>query len=290
MATKACFLSLNDKQNTIFNNDTSNEQYKNLNLNRNHQNSSDAFFESSKKDVVFKMAKVSNFDFSNNDKSKAYKNSHSWKKSTKDSPLNFGINCYDEEKELKKDKSSNPKNNSTLSLHIAAYENEIEETKSALFVEAKEPSKQIFKKLDFIDPLSAFQNPFEFPRQQESNEWKNPEVTQYKSSQRLLNPNQLYQTNYQQPSPQQYNNKMPVPSGYQTYGGGHQGPTCFQKLKMGFMMGAMIGGATGVLLGSFAAWRMGLRGTEMVKQIGKVAGSSGGSFGVFMTVAQGLRC
>uniref|UniRef100_A0A914P0C1 Reactive oxygen species modulator 1 n=1 Tax=Panagrolaimus davidi TaxID=227884 RepID=A0A914P0C1_9BILA len=75
---------------------------------------------------------------------------------------------------------------------------------------------------------------------------------------------------------------------------------------MGFMMGAMIGyivfnltrestenvlnGATGVLLGSFAAWRMGLRGTEMVKQIGKVAGSSGGSFGVFMTVAQGLRC
>jgi hypothetical protein len=61
MATKACFLSLNDKQNTIFNNDTSNEQYLNLNLNRNHQNSSDAFFESSKKDVVFKMGKVSNF-------------------------------------------------------------------------------------------------------------------------------------------------------------------------------------------------------------------------------------
>ena len=47
---------------------------------------------------------------------------------------------------------------------------------------------------------------------------------------------------------------MPVPAGYQVVGGG-QGPTCFQKLKMGFMMGAMIGGATGVLLGGFGAWR-----------------------------------
>uniref|UniRef100_A0AC34Q1Z9 ATP-citrate lyase/succinyl-CoA ligase domain-containing protein n=1 Tax=Panagrolaimus sp. JU765 TaxID=591449 RepID=A0AC34Q1Z9_9BILA len=41
---------------------------------------------------------------------------------------------------------------------------------------------------------------------------------------------------------------MPVPAGYQAVGGGQQ-PTCFQKLKLGFMMGAMIGGATGVLLG-----------------------------------------
>ncbi|KAE9548843.1 hypothetical protein FO519_007947 [Halicephalobus sp. NKZ332] len=82
---------------------------------------------------------------------------------------------------------------------------------------------------------------------------------------------------------------MPVPGGYQVVGGG-QGPTCFQKLKMGFMMGAMIGGATGVLLGGFGAWRLGLRGREMFTQIGKVAAQSGGSFGVFMTVAQGLRC
>ncbi|KAK0404746.1 hypothetical protein QR680_017607 [Steinernema hermaphroditum] len=83
---------------------------------------------------------------------------------------------------------------------------------------------------------------------------------------------------------------MPVPQGYGVVGGGQQGPSCFQKLKMGFMMGAMIGGATGVLLGGFSAFRMGLRGREMLVQVGKVAAQSGGSFGVFMTVAQGIRC
>jgi hypothetical protein len=38
---------------------------------------------------------------------------------------------------------------------------------------------------------------------------------------------------------------MPVPQGYQVVG--NQGPTCWQKLKMGFAMGAVIGGATGNL-------------------------------------------
>jgi hypothetical protein len=47
---------------------------------------------------------------------------------------------------------------------------------------------------------------------------------------------------------------MPVPTGYQVVGG-QQGPTCFQKLKLGFMMGAAIGASTGVLLGGFAAFR-----------------------------------
>lgn len=49
---------------------------------------------------------------------------------------------------------------------------------------------------------------------------------------------------------------MPVPQGYQVVNtSGQQQPTCFQKLKLGFMMGAIIGGSTGVLLGSFGAWR-----------------------------------
>uniref|UniRef100_A0A0M3HUR6 Reactive oxygen species modulator 1 n=2 Tax=Ascaris TaxID=6251 RepID=A0A0M3HUR6_ASCLU len=82
---------------------------------------------------------------------------------------------------------------------------------------------------------------------------------------------------------------MAVPQGYQVVGGGQQ-PSCWTKLKLGFMMGAVIGGATGVLLGSYAAFRMGLRGKEMVVQIGKIAAQSGGSFGIFMMVAQGLRC
>ncbi|EPB79803.1 hypothetical protein ANCCEY_01177 [Ancylostoma ceylanicum] len=49
---------------------------------------------------------------------------------------------------------------------------------------------------------------------------------------------------------------------------GHgQPPTCFQKIRMGFMMGCMIGGATGVLIGGFSALRMGLRGKELLIQI-----------------------
>ena len=83
---------------------------------------------------------------------------------------------------------------------------------------------------------------------------------------------------------------MPAyPVGQQQAAAGGQ-VSCVQKLKMGFMMGCMIGGATGVLLGGFSAFRMGLRGTALVSQMGKTAAQSGGSFGVFMMVAQGLRC
>lgn len=44
---------------------------------------------------------------------------------------------------------------------------------------------------------------------------------------------------------------MPVPQSHLSTGQ----PTCWQKLKLGFMMGAVIGGATGVVLGSFGAYK-----------------------------------
>ncbi|VDM62299.1 unnamed protein product [Angiostrongylus costaricensis] len=71
---------------------------------------------------------------------------------------------------------------------------------------------------------------------------------------------------------------------------GGQQPTCFQKVRLGFMMGCMIGGATGVLIGGFSGLRMGLRGKELITQTGKIVAQSGGSFGVFMSIAQLLRC
>ncbi|CAD6192071.1 unnamed protein product [Caenorhabditis auriculariae] len=82
---------------------------------------------------------------------------------------------------------------------------------------------------------------------------------------------------------------MPVPSGYGAVPGGNQ-PNCMAKIRMGLMMGAMIGGATGVLLGGFTGLRMGYRGKALLVQTGKVVAQSGLSFGVFMGVAQGLRC
>uniref|UniRef100_A0A183C0N8 Reactive oxygen species modulator 1 n=1 Tax=Globodera pallida TaxID=36090 RepID=A0A183C0N8_GLOPA len=81
-----------------------------------------------------------------------------------------------------------------------------------------------------------------------------------------------------------------VPPGYQVVQQGRKGPSCFDKLKLGFAMGCVIGGSTGFLIGSFTSLRMGLRGRELFRQIGKVAAQMGGSFGVFMTVAQGIRC
>ncbi|CAL2033125.1 unnamed protein product [Caenorhabditis brenneri] len=82
---------------------------------------------------------------------------------------------------------------------------------------------------------------------------------------------------------------MPVPAGYSAVPHG-SGPSCLTKIQTGLMMGAMIGGATGILLGGFMGFRAGLRGKELLLQCGKTVAQSGGSFGVFMGVAQGLRC
>ena len=66
---------------------------------------------------------------------------------------------------------------------------------------------------------------------------------------------------------------MPVaPSG--GHGGGQ--PSCFDRVKMGFMMGMCVGMCSGALLGGFGALRMGMRG--------------GGTFGTFMSIGTGIRC
>lgn len=49
---------------------------------------------------------------------------------------------------------------------------------------------------------------------------------------------------------------MAVPQGYKVVNGSAQAPpSCFQKLKLGFIMGAIIGGSFGVLIGTFTTWR-----------------------------------
>ena len=52
---------------------------------------------------------------------------------------------------------------------------------------------------------------------------------------------------------------MPVPQGAM-HGGGQ--PSCFDRVKMGFMMGMCVGMASGGILGGFGALRMGMRGRE----------------------------
>ncbi|KAB7504729.1 UNVERIFIED_CONTAM: hypothetical protein RMT77_010136 [Armadillidium vulgare] len=69
-----------------------------------------------------------------------------------------------------------------------------------------------------------------------------------------------------------------------------QGPSCWDKVKLGFMMGFTVGIATGSLFGGFTAIRYGLRGKELVASVGKVMMQSGGTFGTFMAIGAGIRC
>lgn len=81
---------------------------------------------------------------------------------------------------------------------------------------------------------------------------------------------------------------MPAPGGYPGYG--QQGPTCFDKVKMGFTMGFCVGLASGAIFGGFSALRYGLRGRELIQTVGKTMIQGGGTFGIFMGIGTGLRC
>jgi len=78
---------------------------------------------------------------------------------------------------------------------------------------------------------------------------------------------------------------MPVPGGmYQ------QGPSCFDRMKTGFMLGFCIGMASGAIFGGFSALRYGMRGRELINNVGKVMVQGGGTFGTFMAIGTGIRC
>ena len=72
--------------------------------------------------------------------------------------------------------------------------------------------------------------------------------------------------------------------------GGAQGPSCFDRIKMGFVMGMCVGMASGAIFGGFNCLRFGLRGRELVGQVGRVMVQGGGTFGTFMAIGTGIRC
>ncbi|KAL0119752.1 hypothetical protein PUN28_007887 [Cardiocondyla obscurior] len=80
--------------------------------------------------------------------------------------------------------------------------------------------------------------------------------------------------------------KMPVVPG----GAYQQGPSCFDKMKLGFTIGFCVGMASGALFGGFSALRYGLRGRELLNSVGKVMLQGGGTFGTFMAIGTGIRC
>uniref|UniRef100_A0A914PQW6 Uncharacterized protein n=1 Tax=Panagrolaimus davidi TaxID=227884 RepID=A0A914PQW6_9BILA len=127
-----------------------------------------------------------------------------WNHKQKNSPsnyLNILGNSEDKEFEIgnKFFSSKDATKNSTLSLHISAYENSVEASSAAELdsfddKNDKSSTKQTMvenwknvKQL-FIESSWAIQNPFEFPRQQ-SDKVSEPEVSQFRASQHLYNLN-----------------------------------------------------------------------------------------------------
>lgn len=84
-----------------------------------------------------------------------------------------------------------------------------------------------------------------------------------------------------------YSTRMPLPSS--AFGHG-QAPSCFDKMKTGFIIGFCVGMASGALFGGFSALRYGLRGRELINNVGKVMVQGGGTFGTFMAIGTGIRC
>ncbi|THD24694.1 Reactive oxygen species modulator [Fasciola hepatica] len=72
--------------------------------------------------------------------------------------------------------------------------------------------------------------------------------------------------------------------------GGISQPSCFDRIKYGFMMGFCVGVASGAIFGGFSCLRFGLRGRELLQTVGKGMIQGGGTFGMFMAVGTAIRC
>uniref|UniRef100_A0A6G5AEN0 Reactive oxygen species modulator 1 n=1 Tax=Rhipicephalus microplus TaxID=6941 RepID=A0A6G5AEN0_RHIMP len=79
---------------------------------------------------------------------------------------------------------------------------------------------------------------------------------------------------------------MPVP----VQGGYQRGPSCWDRVKMGFTMVFASEWRQERSSEVFSALRYGLRGRELIQSVGKVMLQGGGTFGTFMSIGTAIRC
>uniref|UniRef100_A0AC35F9Q5 Uncharacterized protein n=1 Tax=Panagrolaimus sp. PS1159 TaxID=55785 RepID=A0AC35F9Q5_9BILA len=118
--------------------------------------------------------------------------SNSWKKCDKNDLQLLDHHSFGKEKQkqqFNQVEGMSFANNSTLSLHISAYENSIESADNYLNVEKSSKTSSINKMQNNHKQHFKTDSAFEFPRQQEDIPSK-PEIMQFKSSQKLLNSNE----------------------------------------------------------------------------------------------------
>uniref|UniRef100_A0AC35GSS7 Exophilin 5 n=1 Tax=Panagrolaimus sp. PS1159 TaxID=55785 RepID=A0AC35GSS7_9BILA len=188
MSTKDGFLFLKNNQQS-FVNDIS-QTIVNLNLNQNNKNP-----------ILIPVQSCSKPYYNNNFVCNNYEKKEKlppWSKSSKISKFTTQNNTFDKEASKNWNKeSSSGINDSTLSLHIAAYENSVEAAvPDSIYGKNDEGLKKrksgTNKKCENTKQVSTtltfgVQNSFEFPRQQ-SDKITESEVCQFKASQQLINP------------------------------------------------------------------------------------------------------
>ncbi|XP_011501634.1 PREDICTED: reactive oxygen species modulator 1 [Ceratosolen solmsi marchali] len=65
---------------------------------------------------------------------------------------------------------------------------------------------------------------------------------------------------------------------------------CWDKLKVGFLIGACVGIASGAIFGGYRGLRFGYRGQELIYHTTKEMSSGAITFGTFMAIGTGIRC
>ncbi|KAK5991166.1 Protein MGR2 [Cladobotryum mycophilum] len=71
--------------------------------------------------------------------------------------------------------------------------------------------------------------------------------------------------------------------------GGQHGPSNFDKLKMGAMMGGTVGVIMGFIFGTVNIFRYGAGTQGIMRTLGQYMGASGATFGFFMGIGSVIR-